>query len=669
MRVKVNNELSDYKNLDMGSPQGAVLSPLLFTIMLHDIETQVKMINNSIMLYADDICLISDIGKCRQTNNSGNDPTSSEMLKDHQTAINNLVKYMENNGFNFSEKKTQFQVVSNFKPNRDFAKINVNNVLIKHSNVITYLGLKFHCLLSWRPHFLEVKRKAMRYTNLIKILSGQPWARGSKFLVDVTRSLIRSIVSYGQECFFAATKSELQILDTIEHIALRVALGVPPNTSSDNLYSEVGWLPLAEERRLRCAQYVVRTQRIYNNLVNPFLTDDRGIHSKKDLLALRTKKHKSLKGKTTTIWETTKPQLESADINLNDIEKKIVPTVLPQNGFNFLNVNKDSVLSDTDRANNILIHHTLSPGVKKSEDPQAGTKANVYIDHFFQDYFQIYTDGSVQSNLETGIGIVWRKPGLPFDKLPFRSNCQKGKCTTSVELEAISGALEKIEEQKFKKNVILTDSLSSLQAIQKKPNNNYWLHNEIRYDLNSLKEQGITVEFCHVPSHCEVPGNELADLEANRGTKLNKPLPQPYTTISRTEGYRLLKDAAKKDKAHFPTLSTNNFNGKGIFPKNVSQHTILIYRRLKLDRPWFKFQEKVTGLKTKCPHCNNDFDYNHLTSEACQVLVNEIGFIHISLTASDSNIRKLLDSTSYNNWRDALYMCDLFRKSSVGHLL
>ena len=77
--------------------------------------------------------------------------------------------------------------------------------------------------------------------------------------------------------------------------------------------------------------------------------------------------------------------------------------------------------------------------------------ANEYIDKNFSDYFQIYTDGSVQANLDSGIGAVWRDPGAPFAKETMRANSRRGKCTTSVELEAIVSALDLIITKGYKK--------------------------------------------------------------------------------------------------------------------------------------------------------------------------------------------------------------------------
>ena len=52
IRVRVGNDLSSSKSLSNGTPQGSVISPLLFLIMINDIPTPNKDVK--ISLFADD---------------------------------------------------------------------------------------------------------------------------------------------------------------------------------------------------------------------------------------------------------------------------------------------------------------------------------------------------------------------------------------------------------------------------------------------------------------------------------------------------------------------------------------------------------------------------------------------------------------------------------------
>ena len=55
-RVKINGWISDELYVSTGSPQGCILSPLLFTLYTHDIAASHD--NNVIIKYADDTTII-----------------------------------------------------------------------------------------------------------------------------------------------------------------------------------------------------------------------------------------------------------------------------------------------------------------------------------------------------------------------------------------------------------------------------------------------------------------------------------------------------------------------------------------------------------------------------------------------------------------------------------
>ena len=51
-QVKVSNKLSEIRYLENGTPQGSIISPILFLIMINDISTSSPTVKLS--LYADD---------------------------------------------------------------------------------------------------------------------------------------------------------------------------------------------------------------------------------------------------------------------------------------------------------------------------------------------------------------------------------------------------------------------------------------------------------------------------------------------------------------------------------------------------------------------------------------------------------------------------------------
>ena len=66
MQVRIGNSYSDFRTLEMGLPQGSVIAPILFNILLHDLP---KHVSDSVVLaqYADDICMWMNVTIKRRT--------------------------------------------------------------------------------------------------------------------------------------------------------------------------------------------------------------------------------------------------------------------------------------------------------------------------------------------------------------------------------------------------------------------------------------------------------------------------------------------------------------------------------------------------------------------------------------------------------------------------
>ena len=97
MAVKVGDSKSKSHTLDMGVPQGSVVAPTLFSIMLHDIQ-RVGRPGLSISLYADDLAIWAD---CPANKNY-----RRQELERFRQSIDRIQTYMKSNGFELSAEKT-----------------------------------------------------------------------------------------------------------------------------------------------------------------------------------------------------------------------------------------------------------------------------------------------------------------------------------------------------------------------------------------------------------------------------------------------------------------------------------------------------------------------------------------------------------------------------------
>ena len=540
IRVKSHNDLSERHHLDMGTPQGAVLSPTLFTIMLYDIQ-KLDIEKQKLLMFADDIALISEVFRLDSMKHKA-DTYTPKRLEQHQAAIELLEDYMMENGFSFSGEKTQFMTVvrDSFKTYRK-ASIVVGGVKKEASPTIKYLGITFHHLLNWKPHFQEVAAKSQSGINLLRLLAGQKWAKGTKFLVEVARAIIRTRLSYGQECFFGALPHEKKILDNIEAKAIKIALGIPNTASSKKVYSEIQWINLEEERRLRCSQYVVRSKTIGQNIVNDVICNP--WNNEKEIVLRNFGQSVTLYDRQTPIIEFSRPIISRCSFSLSNIEKwKPCPT-------------SPWLLKSPE------FYETLK--WKKSDAPlEAGAEANLFIDNNLSDYLQIYTDGSVIQNTadvnfgNTGFGIFVKPPNKKHKRFVIQTKCSPHLSIFSVEMSAIVSALQividKYPPHLFPKVAILTDSLSCMQALKSRPKHRFRLQNKSAILMDKIISREQSLKIIHVPSHCKVIGNDLADRLAQRATKLKDITKHiPYT---RKEAYALLLTQCKKKQPSFSNL-------------------------------------------------------------------------------------------------------------------
>ena len=75
-------------------------------------------------------------------------------------------------------------------------------------------------------HKKKLKDKAKKRLNIIKVLSSIKWGADSKILINIYKSLIRSILDYGSPLYMTAKNSLLAFLVIIHNASVIMAIGV-----------------------------------------------------------------------------------------------------------------------------------------------------------------------------------------------------------------------------------------------------------------------------------------------------------------------------------------------------------------------------------------------------------------------------------------------------------
>ena len=78
------------------------------------------------------------------------------------------------------------------------------------------MGIILDSRLSFVPHLVYVKRKALKALNILNVFGNTEWGADRKVMLRLYRSLIRSKLDYGCIVYGSARKSYLQMLDPIQ---------------------------------------------------------------------------------------------------------------------------------------------------------------------------------------------------------------------------------------------------------------------------------------------------------------------------------------------------------------------------------------------------------------------------------------------------------------------
>ena len=111
----------------------------------------------------------------------------------------------------------------------------------------------------------------------------------------------------------------------------------------------------------------------------------------------------------------------------------------------------------------------------------------------------VYTDGSKTDNYVSSSAV------FPVDI--FKVNLHEHTSIFTAEAVALKLAVQHIQREAIRKSVIYSDSLSCLQALQNKNMENHFIR-EIIHILSYLLEVGSQIEFCWIPGHVGIKGNE-----------------------------------------------------------------------------------------------------------------------------------------------------------------
>ena len=243
--VKFNGQYSEFYNCYKGLVQGEALSPLIFSLFINDVETdllqnniqplEINEINIFLLMYADDTVLVAE---------------SAEGL---QTLLDGLLIWTKEYGLKVNVAKTKVMV---FRPSwqlgQDQFYYDGNGVKIV--NTFSYLGL----LLNYNGKF-NVTQKHIAEMGKKSLFCLMKEVKKHNFniptLISLFDTYVSPVLNYCSELWGYVKAQDIERVHTM---FLKRVLGVKRSTSNDLVYCETERIPLAVNRQFHMLKYWVK---------------------------------------------------------------------------------------------------------------------------------------------------------------------------------------------------------------------------------------------------------------------------------------------------------------------------------------------------------------------------------------------------------------------------
>ncbi|GBM82099.1 putative RNA-directed DNA polymerase from transposon BS [Araneus ventricosus] len=244
IQVRWRNSLSKTKNVQKGLPQGSVVSPILFVCFLSDFfETLDVGVEYSI--FADDIFIF-----CAHT-------SLDYISKKLQNTMENVYKWCTYWKLDISPEKSFIADLSK-KKLQSFPRITYAGFPLPWTQTIKYLGINFSKINQNGVILKNIRSKALRKINALKSIAYKNYGPRTKDLINIVNNSICSLFYYSCSLTNNFSETQYKACNSIQTMALRVALGLPKWTPNIVLMKIAGQEVLSEKIKRLAAQSFIR---------------------------------------------------------------------------------------------------------------------------------------------------------------------------------------------------------------------------------------------------------------------------------------------------------------------------------------------------------------------------------------------------------------------------
>ena len=467
-RVLFSGAYSPSRSFHLGTPQGGVLSPFLFNLLMHRLLTSLPDTPGiTVTCYADDLCI-------------------------HSTSPANLQRFLasfseasSNCGLMISAEKSR---IFSPRPPHTLPAFTVGGTPIAFCTQYSYLGApvkissiipagQLHPLISNLLARLQARLKPLQWLTNHSSGISIPVAK------NIYVSFIRSVVDYLSPALIQLPRTALDPLEKFQNRALRIILGCPMSTRIVNMQNELGLPPLIE--RIYSNVVCLTVKCLYFPHLSPYYS-----------ILIRSSLRPNFP--IPRILPTGRLLFKSVSSMLRRLEINVTATEVPPGPPPWMQPTPEVSFTPTTKSDpptlqqQLALEHVATVISSMTATPR-----------------RVYTDGSLQADGAAGSAVF--SPDL--DPPPggwVGRRLHDHASSTLCELYAILDAVSLVS-QRGVNAAIICDSKPALQSLTSAHPTNSVVVKRIVSFLTLMRNRNLCVKFVWIPSHVGLRHNETAD--------------------------------------------------------------------------------------------------------------------------------------------------------------